>query len=140
MKDYYIKKFDKRENNEKFSVKGVQSTDRRKRKEKHIGEDKRKKQTVYKSKIDIGNRKILGLIIIFILSFAYIAFKELNVISKQNEVSSSPTIKNLEVKKVKTVKKLVLKNCTKTLVSNYETQGIFPNREELEMINEGCED
>ena len=140
MKDYYIKEFDKRENNEKFSVKGVQSTDRRKRKAKHIGEEKRKKETVYKSKIAIGNKKVLGLIVIFILPLAYIGFKELNVISKQNEVSSSPTIKKLEVKKVETVKTLILKNCTKTIVSNYETQGIFPNREELELINEGCED
>jgi hypothetical protein len=137
MKDYYIKEFDKHENNEKFSVKGVQSTDRRKRKVKHIGEEKRKKETAYKSKIEIGNRKFLGLIIIFILPFAYIAFKELDVLSKQNEISSTPTIKKLEVK---TVNKLVLKNCTKTIVSNYETQGIFPNREELELINEGCED
>ena len=137
MKDYYIKELDKREKNEKVSVKGVESTDRRKKKEKLIGEDKRKKETVYKSKIEIGNRKVLGLIIIFIIPIAYIGFNEFNVISKQNEVSSIPTIKKLEVK---TIKKLVLKNCTKTIVSSYESQGIFPNREELEMINEGCED
>lgn len=136
MKDYYIKEFNKHGNNEKISVKGIQDNNRRKKTEKHIGEEKRKKQTIYKSNMEIGNRKILGLVFLFILSFAYIAFKEINVISKQSE-DSSPTIKQPEVIKEEFV---VFKDCVKRFVSHSEKQGIFPNRTELEIINENCED
>ena len=117
-------------------MKGIQDNNRRKKTEKHIGEEKRKKQTIYKSNMEIGNRKILGLVFLFILSFAYIAFKEINVISKQSE-DSSPTIKQPEVIKEEFV---VFKDCVKRFVSHSEKQGIFPNRTELEIINENCED
>jgi len=137
LKEYYIKEFSKHENNDKISVKGVQGNDRRKKKEKLIGEEKRKKKTIYKSSMKIGNREILGLIILIILSFAYIAFNEVNVISTQREGSISSTIKKPEVKKGNI---LVFKDCVRTFVSHSEKQGIYPNRAELEIINQGCED
>ena len=137
MKEHYIKEFNKHENNDKISVKGVQGTDRRKKKGKTIGEERRKKKTIYKSRKKVGIREVLGLIVLVALSFTFIVFKEANTVSKKGEERNNSTIKKPEVNKGEV---LIYKDCVKAFVSHSEKQGIFPNRKELEIINKGCED